>query len=396
MNIKYRIIFIIMIFLMISPVFSQEEAEILKSIYDRASSYDQQYAILSTVIDRRDPGLEDFLLYAITEHQMSKETVKGFNQQYKYERLLTLMMEELGDMKTTRAAGELIRAFREADNAYVKSDAIIALGKVDAQDYAEELSLYLYKLNNGGVTIPDKQQRETAVLSLIAALENLENEHGFEPIFYVYIGNYAREIRERAYQSLVRMLPDPSTLILKIIANEKDQEIIYQALIIEDNSNAPDAGMEKVATEALRQSMTAQPEDAREKSYQSQIRLLSAGMLKRVHFTSNEAVTYLSKILDEYIKYRTYTTDEILAILSTMSENVSDPNARALTDFLEYQTDQREAGRSVEDLRIIKATIIALGETGNSIGREELMRASYSPDWEPSVQEEARKALEKL
>ena len=45
--------------------------------------------------------------------------------------------------------------------------------------------------------------------------------------------------------------------------------------------------------------------------------------------------------------------DEMIPVLNALGSNTSDDSALALAEFLKYQTDQRESGRSPEDFRIV-------------------------------------------
>jgi len=73
----------------------------------------------------------------------------------------------------------------------------------------------------------------------------------------------------------------------------------------------------------------------------------------------------------------------------------SDDSVKAQTEFLAYLTDRKESG-SVIDLRISKSSVIAIGNTGNPLGFEQLTNVQYSDSWENSVKREAKKALSKL
>lgn len=390
-----KIIILCLIFISAS-VFSQEETAVWTRLYDRAQSLDQQYAIMSAIIERNDPILETVILDATRKLQESRQTISGFTETYKYERLLKMMINELGDLKFKDAASELIMAYRTSDNIYLKSDAVIALGKVGAVQYAEELSDDLKNINIGATKIADKPKLDTIVLSLIISLERLGAEVGFEPIFFASIGYYSRELRAQAAKSLKTMIDDPSDLILSIISNDDSQEIIYSALTVERDSNASPKGKEDVSVEVLRRLISSSPINAREKNYYSQNLVLVCNMLEDLKFTREEAGKYLAAMIDEYINYRKYNIDEMIAILGAMGTNSSDTNVTALSTFLEYLTDQKEAGRVFDDLRVVKAVIQSLGATGSQKALEELTRVSISIDWGSSVIREAKAALEIL
>ncbi|MBN1649173.1 MAG: hypothetical protein JW874_14140 [Spirochaetales bacterium] len=393
-----RILLVILVFVLVIPVFCQEEAEVLIRIYKRAQSLDQQYAIMVSLIETGGSAVEEVLIEALTDLQATKMNVTGFVESYKYGRLLDKLVNTLGDMKSEAAAPELMRAYRESDDIFIKADAIIAVGKTGVTKYADEFSKDLRNYNIGALKIADKQKLDTLILSFVTSLERLKAPVGFEPVFFASIGNYSKEIRERAFKALGNMVSDPSDLLFGIITRENDQSVIYQAMLAEENSNAPSAGKEQVAVEALRQSITAKPKNSSERNVHIQIRLQAAKMLKELKFTSKDAITFIGRMVDDYIKYKEtkYSVDEILAILDTLSVNSSDECARILTIFLEHLSDQREAGAAHEDNRIIIAAIQAIAETGNKTGIEELTRVAYSPDWDASVIREAKKALDKL
>ncbi|MCK5201621.1 MAG: PBS lyase, partial [Spirochaetales bacterium] len=108
-----------------------------------------------------------------------------------------------------------------------------------------------------------------------------------------------------------------------------------------------------------------------------------------------EAVKYMEGMLILYRTDRLYDIDEMVNLFETFGTFSSDESVKAQTAFLAYLTDRRESGRII-DLRISKSSIIAIGNTGNPLGFEELTNVQYSDSWESSVKREAKNALDKL
>ena len=103
----------------------------------------------------------------------------------------------------------------------------------------------------------------------------------------------------------------------------------------------------------------------------------------------------MDRMLILYRTDRLYDIDEMVNLFETFGTFSSDESVKAQTTFLAYLTDRRESGRII-DLRISKSSIIAIGNTGNPLGFEELTNVQYSDSWESSVKREAKNALSKL
>ena len=393
---KKRFLIPVLILFCIIGVQANEVSAIWGRLYSKASSPSQQFAIMTSIIEQKDKALEPVVINALDELLNEQRNISGTTNIYQYERLIEIIIIALGDLKAIDASDQLVRAFRQLDNEYIKAKAIMAIGKSGITDNIEELTTYLRNFNIGALTLPDQQKLNTLVYALIYALERLKSEVGFEPVFFASIGNYQREVRERAKDALLNMTEDPSAMIQSIIREYDDFEIKYEALLVEEQSSAGESGKELAAVEAIRQFLEKNPDNAREKNYRSSLLIMASNILSGLGAIGDEAIAYFNRILVDYTKYKLYSTDEILAVLNAMSRNKSDANALALSNFLKFQTDQREEGLALNDSRIVKTTIAAIGDTGNNAAMEELLRISFSETWESSVKRDANSAMEKL
>ena len=132
-----------------------------------------------------------------------------------------------------------------------------------------------------------------------------------------------------------------------------------------------------------------------EKAQLKSLRVKALNILKIMSSKPEEAVKYMDRMLILYRTDRSFDIDEMVNLFETFGTFPSDESVKAQTAFLAYLTDRKESGRAI-DLRISKSSIIAIGNTANPLGFEELTSVQYSDSWGSSVKREAKAALEKL
>lgn len=393
-----RIISIVLILLIVAAGLSANEVSaVWTRLFRRAETLSQKSNIMSSIVEQHDRDLIPVLMEALEEQVASLENTGDTTVRMQITDFTKMIIKELGSLKATEAAPYIWQIIEASNEPFLKGEAIIALGKVGARQYTNELNLLLRNLNFNLGDIQDQRKNEIVAYSLVNALERLKQPESYSPLFFASTGWYSSGsgVRAKAEESMLSILDDPTEQLMLIMKENSSYDIKLAALDAGAKSRASDVNKADLAVLALQEGLTASPQNPTETIQLKSLRVLALNVLESTSAKPEEAIPYMNKMLISYRTERLFEIDEMVDLFEAFGTFSSDESLKAQTEFLAYLTDRKSSGRVI-DLRISKSSIIAIGNTGNPLGFEELTNVQYTDAWENSVKREAKNALEKL
>lgn len=370
---------------------ADEVSAMWERIYGRARSIEQRVEVMTNVVERHDPVFIPFLTGVLEEINTQWRQITSTTERIEFQELTRLVVREMGELKASDGAQQIFEVIKSTEDPRLKSEAILALGKVGDPSYADDVATFLQNINLN-IGVDNNQEAEVLALSCVLSLERFREPIGFTPLFFATIGWYSgiSGVKQQASRVLQSLLDDPSEILRDLVILEESFGIKLAALEAEDRSTAPPDGKSLVALAALEQGLLSEPRNINETTTLAQLRLKALEVL-----IENESHDEDAPELFEELLQRRIDINETLTVLSALSVNRVDEAIRVLTRYLEQQNQRQSSGVVPDDYRIVRATIQALGNAENPLATEELTMVRHS-DWPPAVVREANAALEKL
>lgn len=397
-NRSIRIIALVLVFLFIAAALpANEVTAVWIRLFRRATTLSQKSNIMVNIVEQHDRDMIPVLMDAIKAQVGDFENPGDVTARLKSIEFTKMVVKELGRLKATEAAPYFWQIVEVVDDPFLKGEAIIALGKAGARQYSVKLNLMLRNLNLNFGNIQNQRGNEIVAFSLVQTLDRLKQPESYSPLFFASTGWYSSRsgVREKAGEALINILDDPTEQLVNILEESKAYDIKLAALSAGDKSGADDDSKAALAVLALKDGLQSSAKNPTEKALLKSLRVKALKILETLSVKPEEAVKYMERMLVLYRTDRLYDIDEMVDLFETFGTFSSDESVKAQTTFLAYLTERRESGRVI-DLRISKSSIIAIGNTGNPLGFEELTNVQYSDSWESSVKREAKNALSKL
>lgn len=388
----------LVLFFIVSPLFAQNEVSAVWSrLYDRASTLNQKQQILMNIVEQHSRDMIPVLQEALIERIDDLRNPKSTTERELATEMAKMVVKELGRLKASETSRYVWEVIQSVEDPFLKGEAILALGKMGAREYAEELAMMLRNINFNYDKIENQRKNEIIAYSLVLALERMKHPAGYKPLFFASTGWYSGEsrVKEEAEEALTVVVEDPTDQLSEIIVDESGFEIKTQALEAGLESNAPESQKAAVASLAFKESIRNFPRNKTERMQAKELRIRSLTAIRNLPEKDRSVLPLMEEMLLGYRKDRIYDEDEMLNVLNTLGSFSSDQAARIVSDFLAYLTERREF-RATESLRIAKAAVIALGNIGSPVGIEELMIITTTNFWDNSVIRLAEEALQKL
>ena len=368
-------------------LFCDEVTELWTDLYNKAQTYQQKYDIMLNMIEIQSRDIIPTLISALDELTQVVNVNKKDLEIVK--KLEILVIRKLGELRASEAADLIFDVVRYTNDPFVKSEALMSLGKIGAKKYAQNIAVMLKNLTLYR-SAQSVQGQDSIAYGCIYALERFKDPIGFLPIFLAENGGYSRYVRDAAKKALVNIVKDPSSILDGIIKNESSFKLKIAALESEDNSKADASEKIGVATTALEVGLSIEPENIIEETYLRDLRTDALKMFLKYKVKNDRAVPYIEEIL-----YRSRDETEKLYAVRALSAINSKISVSALVRFLAYNNDRMEAGISPTNNRLVIEIIRAIGATKNPIGTEELLRVKYS-NYPDIISREADKALKEI
>ena len=385
---------LVLIIIIALPVFGQESAEMWIGLYDRIDTLEYKYSILQNIADTDDKGLVPLFQKALNDSNLIIQSSLDSNDKKFYDEIQKISIQNLGNFQVIEAEEDIYRAYKNTNILLVKTESIVALGKMGSEKYIDDFIITLRNINMRTESNTNMSDNEAIASALVNYFENIKNESSYEVVFYAATGWYSPRsgIKERAKNALPSISSDPSNILKTIIEKDPSFSNKILALSTENESSASDENKSKLATVGLNEGIRHIPNSVAESMELLSLRLLASNMLKTSSSKDPEAVPLMERIL-----FDNYDVSEKLTVIEALSTYKSDESVKTLSTYLKDLNKKQAEGMSPYiDRRAVIATINALGESGKSAAREELIIVTTIPTWSTAIQQSARTALDKL
>ena len=362
---------------------ADEVAEVWARVYQRAATIFQKLEIIQSMVELDNRELAPVFVDALDELVQFEGRSLDSRERVTREQAKLLVVRELGELRAAEAAPTLYRVVDESDEAILKSEALIALGKTGDRSYAPRIARILDSLNSyRGKKAADE---DIIAIGCIRALEAMKDPIGYKPIFYATDSGYQSRVAEEAAAALESITDDPTPMLKEIVADEAILK--WKRLALEEaiGSDAPAEGKLEVAVEVLYQGLTVSTGSIVENTALLDMRKAALLLIRDLGIESDAAVFLINKVVNT----DTEENEKLFAIEALVS--IGNPAAaQVLTRFLGVQNDRKGEGLTTDTDRILIATVKALAAIGERLAYEELLRAEFaghSYDVEVAVRE---------
>jgi len=341
--------------------------------------------------ESRLSGAGEFYAKALRKLVGEYKNIKDVTERNAADEQAMLLSALLGAEKYTQAAPDLWLVVDGFTAPLVKSEAMMALGKIRATTYLPQVIRVLESTNAAPTT--DRLNGERIAFGAIIALEKYADQSGYLPVFFASIGWYSDRIKSQAAKSLPLISNNPAPYMLEVVKGSAYDYAAKAAALrtIEAARGVDNKEKVSVAVAALAEGWRSATNDVQLKAILTDMRKMSIGMINR-YKTSDESIYAL---LD-----RSYTqgvdTQEKLAAVAALASQGTEESAQRLSGYLTDLNAKRMSGNiRPEDEQMVRAVIPALGQTGQSVGRPALNAVGAS-GWTPAVVSLANNALKQL
>ncbi|HDQ15315.1 MAG TPA: PBS lyase [Sediminispirochaeta sp.] len=393
-------IIVVLLGLLALPLWGADESTaVWTRLYERARSYPQKQQIMMNIVEQHNREMIPVLTEALQEELDNFSNVSGVTERSMQSELMRTIVKELGLLKAVPARNLVMRTVEVSDDSILQAEAVMALGRMGARDYAEPLAMMLRNINFNLEGPQRQRENETLAYALVFALGRLKQAVGYEPVFFASRAWYSSRsgVKELAEEVLTTMVEDPSEGLLRIVVENDEYANKLAALQALERSEAPEEAKARGAAAGLNEGLKYTAGNISEGQVLKSLRLYSLGMLEKYPMPEYpELIPQMKRMIRLYSADRVYDEDEMITLMEAMGSFTGEEEAaRVLADFLAYYNYRRETS-APDSYRIVRALIQALGNIGHPAATEELTVVTMSEYWESSIQREAENALRKI
>jgi hypothetical protein len=389
-------VFKVFVFFTAFTLFGQDAGlDTWTEIYNGESTISGQLLTLRMVAKQGEADSGPFFAAALSRLLRQYPALRRPNDLALADECAMIIARELGAAGYTAAGPDLWKGVETFSNPLVKSEMVIALGKVGAGDYLAHVVQLLTDLNTRIPSEQEVQIRDSRVAyGAILSLENFRDISGYLPVFFAANGWYDSRVKAQAAASLPVITNDPTEPLIQVLQSSGyPYSIKYLALQSEEASQAPDASKARVAALALAEGWRAATTDVHQRNELAQLRKLAVDMIRRYGAEEDNSVYInLARCYREGMDI-----NEKLDAVQALSAIATNQAAFLLNSFILAVHQRRQSNALThEDDQLIRALITALGATRRSVGRTSLTLVQQSPAWTNVIRNLAGTALENL
>jgi predicted negative regulator of RcsB-dependent stress response len=388
---KLIICFILLAAVAVAGFSATEEVQVYEFLYNASPTHSGQLDILQNMAESRLTGAGEFYAKALRKLVSEYRNIRDVTERNAADEQAMLLSALLGAEKYTQAAADLWLVVDGFSAPLVKSEALMALGKIRATTYLPQVIRVLESVNAAPTN--DRLNGERIAFGAIISLEKFQDPSGYLPVFFASTGWYSDRIKSQATKSLPFIAQDPSPYMLQVVKGSSyDYSTKYTALrTIEAAKGVDNKNKVAVAVAALTEGWRSSTNDVQLRSILADMRKMAIGMINR-YKSEDEAIYPLLE--------RSYTqgvdTQEKLSAIAALASQGTEESAKRLSSYLMDLNAKRVSGNiRQEEEQMVRAIIPAIGQTGRSIGRPALSAVSAS-NWTPAVVALANNALKQL
>lgn len=376
-----------------------ENVVMWERIYQETRSDEQRLSVMFNIMEFQDKDFSPVIQKAL-EDIAAKSLTKGTNTELRARvELAKLLVRELGNLKALESAETINAVYLETKDEFLKAEAAIALGKMRAVSYAEQLSRDLTD-NNQPTDATQKRFREVWALGLVQALQLMRTPLGFEPVFLAGADGWysaGSGVKEAARTATQTMVDDPSDSILSIIEKNPSVDIKVKALEAALQSKASGEKKNIVASRAFTIGFERVAKDLTAKLATKDLRMKAMEGLIRFADKNTAMVAQLKDFIETMDDKTDMTKDEILRAYVVLGVNATNEAAKLLADKFEmYNELQKNEATTPRDKEIMKQILASMLNAKNPLVRTVLTQAQFNERHDGAILREIKNVLAKL
>jgi hypothetical protein len=387
---------LVLVFCVAGAFAVNENVVVWEQIYRRAESYEQRTAIMLKIMELKDRDFAPVLKDALDDINIHKVDTGSNRETYAMMQLARLVVQELGNLKSSDASSSIFETYIQSDDPGLKSEAAIALGKIRATEYAERFAADLTSIN----LKPDSGEfrgQEIIALGLVKGLDLMRSQSGYESVFLASLGWYSQfsKVKETAQAALLTMVDDPTDSILNIIKNNPQLATKNTALETVLLSKAPKDRKALVASTALELAISRVESDVTAKALASRLRVTAMNALIGLEDHRVENVPLYVTVIKED-KKNDATLEETLKAYMALGVNGTDDAAKFLASKLSSYNDlERSKANTVRDKSLIRQIVASMRASKNPAVKNALTEGLYV-DYDLNILKLMKDALSSL
>jgi HEAT repeat protein len=356
--------------------------------FDAVDTLQDQLGIVRSVVE--EGGSAEFYAHALGRLLSEYPNISAPNDRKSADDMAKLLCQKLGEAGYTEAGPDLWRVAENFFDPLVKTEALRALGKIQATDLLPQVIQLLMDINNAPGN--DRLNQEQVAFGAIESLEAYEDSSGYLPVFFATTGWYSDRVKNRARQALPNIVDNPTEPLISVIKSSSySYAIKYTALQVLDSSDITAQQKASGAVASLAEAWRVSTNLVSQRSILTNTRKLALKMVRLYGTEDTNVYPLLERCYKEGAD-----EEEQIAALAALYALATDDSARRLSAFLAEMNDRLRRGTLTrEDERMVRVIIPALGNTGRPLARTAL-RAVLNLDWTGAVQKLAQDALKKI
>ncbi|MDR1956337.1 MAG: hypothetical protein LBQ30_05735 [Treponema sp.] len=370
--------------------FAEEELDFYTNELNNALTVVDQLSILRIVRDAEIEDSASFYASALSRLLKVYPNIRSKVELDAADECVRLITDQLSEAQYTEAGQNLWRVVQIFSNPLVKSDALIALGKVGATDLLPQVVQTLLDTNT--VPTPNRVSGERIAYGAILSLENYKDPSGYLPVFFAAHSWYSQWVRSQAESSLPLIAEDPTEVLTEVI-HRPGYSYTYKYLALRsiEQSEVADTSKAQVALAALYEGWRASTHDPQRQKDLVSMRKLAIDMLGRYGIEDETVYPLLER---SYLKG--VDEEERIGALGALSKLSTEEAAKLLASFIALMNNSQERGIVTQrDERLMRALIPALGATGQAVG-EPVLKQVIALNWSSGIHTHAQDALDSL
>ena len=386
----------LLIIVSISAFAASEEVQVYAHLYNNAPTMDSQLDILQFMMQARLAGAGEFYASAL------RNLVAGYNnirrgdvtEKDAADDQAIILSRLLGAEKYSQASDDLWKVIDAFDNPMVKSEALMALGRIRSETYLPHVTRLLSNLNERAT--PDRLGGARIAFGAIISLEKYQQPVGYLPVFIASIPSawYAGWVKEQAKKSLPLIAKDPTPYLMQIVqgGGNYNYETKYIALQTIEAVSVENENKAEVAVAALHEGWNARTNVQRDRLMLASMRKMALDMIGKYRPEDEAMYTTLDKSMRDGSD-----ADEKLRAIKALASLRTDEGTKKLADYLDFfNTRMQRSGRlEREELRLVQELIRALGYTRNRNAATAL-NAVTALSYTNAIKNLAREALRQI
>lgn len=386
-----KLIKVIILFATISSFVVANEGKTLSRLYNRFRTLEQKYSIIQSMVTLDDRTLEPFYFSALQDliygdmssYRNKEETAKL------WETVTHMIIVELGDLKGESTSTMIWDVTRTTETPLLKADGLVALGRIQAVEYAPDIALILRNLNFN--KNDNSEFAEKVAFGAVFALMLMKEDVGFEPLFYASIGWYQDRVTEIAHRAITTSYEDPVPLMIPILTGSEDYEIQRRVLSTAMQMDTPPEKKIEIVMVALVEGLEPHVDNATLKEQLSSLRKDAIGNYVALNLPHTSAPRLLDKSITRG------DLDEKIVAIEALGRDGSNSATQVLVQRLDVLNERQISGVTLnrEQLVLLRQIIFALSISGNEQGLAPLNDMAYI-DYTPALKKLAQEAIEKI